>query len=30
MFEPENKGLINWFHMLLYKIPAEDFFKIDW
>jgi hypothetical protein len=28
MFEPENKGLINWFHMLLYKIPAEDFLKL--
>lgn len=28
MFEPENKGLINWFHMLLYKIPAEDFLRL--
>jgi hypothetical protein len=28
MFEKYNKGLINWFHIELYKIPAEEFLKI--
>jgi hypothetical protein len=28
MFEPENKGLINWFHILLYQIPAQEFLEI--
>jgi len=28
MFEPENKGLINWFHIQLYQIPAEEFLEI--
>ena len=28
MFEPENKGLINWFHIILYQIPAKEFLKI--
>lgn len=28
MFEPENEGLINWFHMSLYQIPANDFLRI--
>ena len=28
MFDSENKGLINWFHIQLYQIPAEEFLKI--
>jgi len=28
MFEEENKGLINWFHILLYQIPAQEFLEI--
>lgn len=28
MFDAENKGLINWFHIQLYQIPAEEFLKI--
>ena len=28
MFEEGNKGLINWFHILLYQIPAEEFLEI--
>ena len=28
MFETENKGLINWFHQLLYQIPAKEFLEI--
>jgi hypothetical protein len=28
MFEDENKGLINWFHILLYQIPAQEFLEI--
>lgn len=28
MYEPENKGLINWFHINLYQIPAEEFLEI--
>jgi hypothetical protein len=28
MFEDSNKGLINWFHILLYQIPAQEFLEI--
>ena len=28
MYEPENKGLINWFHTLLYQIEAQEFLEI--
>lgn len=28
MFEDNNKGLINWFQMELYKLPAEEFLQI--
>ena len=28
MFDEGNKGLINWFHILLYQIPAEEFLEI--
>jgi hypothetical protein len=28
VYEDENKGLINWFQMELYKLPAEEFLKI--
>jgi hypothetical protein len=28
MFDEENKGLINWFQMELYKLPAEEFLEI--
>ncbi len=28
MFEDENKGLINWFHILLHQIPAQEFLEI--
>jgi len=28
MFDESNKGLINWFHILLYQIPAEEFLEI--
>lgn len=28
MYEPQNKGLINWFHTLLYQIPAQEFLQI--
>ena len=28
MFDEDNKGLINWFHILLYQIPAQEFLKI--
>jgi hypothetical protein len=28
MFEPQNKGLINWFHIILYQIPAEEFLDL--
>jgi Ran GTPase-activating protein (RanGAP) involved in mRNA processing and transport len=28
MFDDSNKGLINWFHILLYQIPAEEFLEI--
>jgi hypothetical protein len=28
MYSESNKGLIPWFHILLYQIPAEEFLKI--
>ena len=28
MFNDSNKGLINWFHILLYQIPAQEFLEI--
>jgi len=28
MYEESNKGLINWFHTLLYQIPAQEFLEI--
>ena len=28
IFDPEYKGLINWFHILLYQIPAQEFLEI--
>jgi len=28
MFDSNNKGLINWFHILLYQIPAQEFLEI--
>jgi hypothetical protein len=28
MFDPSNKGLINWFHIELYKLPAKEFLSI--
>lgn len=28
IFDESNKGLINWFHISLYKVPAEDFLEI--
>lgn len=28
MFEPENKGLIYWFKVELYKLPAKEFLNI--
>jgi len=28
MFNESNKGLINWFHILLYQIPAQEFLEI--
>jgi hypothetical protein len=28
MFDESNKGLINWFHILLYQIPAQEFLAI--
>ena len=28
MFSDENKGLINWFHIQLYQIPAQEFLEI--
>ena len=28
MFDESNKGLINWFHILLYQIPAQEFLEI--
>ena len=28
MYDQSNKGLINWFHILLYQIPAQEFLEI--
>jgi len=28
MYDTNNKGLINWFHILLYQIPAQEFLEI--
>lgn len=28
IFEPENKGLINWFQIELYKLPAKQFIDV--
>lgn len=28
MFDDSNKGLINWFHILLYQVPAQEFLEI--
>mgnify|MGYP000609989614 CR=1 FL=1 len=28
MFDDDNRGLINWFHILLYQIPAQEFLEI--
>jgi hypothetical protein len=28
MFEDSNKGLINWFHIVLYQIPAKEFLDV--
>ena len=28
MFDDNNKGLINWFHILLYQIDATEFLEI--
>ena len=28
MYEDSNKGLINWFHTLLYQIPAQEFLEV--
>ncbi len=28
MYDQGNKGLINWFHILLYQIPAQEFLEI--
>ena len=28
IYDPNNKGLINWFHILLYQIPAQEFLEI--
>lgn len=28
MYEPSNRGLINWFHINLYQIPAKEFLEI--
>lgn len=28
MYSEANKGLINWFHTVLYQIPAEEFLEI--
>ena len=28
MFDPSNKGLINWFEIELYQIPAQEFLEI--
>jgi hypothetical protein len=28
MYDDSNKGLINWFHILLYQIPPQEFLEI--
>ena len=28
MFDPSNKGLINWFEIQLYQIPAREFLEV--
>jgi hypothetical protein len=28
IFDESNKGLINWFHISLYKLPADEFLEI--
>jgi hypothetical protein len=28
IFDPSNKGLINWFYIVLYQIPAKEFLEI--
>jgi hypothetical protein len=28
IFDPEYKGLINWFHIILYQIEAKEFLEI--
>jgi hypothetical protein len=28
IYDPNNKGLINWFHILLYQIPAQEFLQV--
>ena len=28
IYKPENKGLINWFHTVLYQIEAQEFLEI--
>jgi hypothetical protein len=28
MFDDSNKGLINWFHIQLYQLPAQEFLSI--
>ena len=28
IFDPSNKGLINWFHILLYQIEAKEFLEV--
>ena len=28
IFDPSNKGLINWFHILLYQIEAQEFLEV--
>ena len=28
MFDPDNKGLMTWFHILLYQIEAQEFLEI--
>jgi FtsZ-binding cell division protein ZapB len=28
MFDEDNKGLINWFHIQLYQVPAQEFLQI--
>ena len=28
IFDPSNRGLINWFHILLYQIEAQEFLEV--